>query len=275
MTLEKLIKDSGLSETEIRKLLQQPKSDPAMKTYHHQAKDKFKFGLITDTHIGHKEFRPGLLQLAGKIFRSHGITDVYHSGDITEGMSGRPGHVYELAQIGFNAQVDEVERLWKKYMKGLNTHAITGNHDDWYMLKNSAGANVGPELENRLKGTDSPMEYLGLNEADIVFGKTGVKMKLFHPNDGTAYATSYKLQKLVESLEGGKKPDILIEGHYHKSMYMFCRNVHCFEGGTLMGQSWFMRGKKIPAHMGFWEISVQAGDKGVESITPTFYPAYK
>jgi predicted phosphodiesterase len=98
---------------------------------------------------------------------------------------------------------------------------------------------------------------------------------LFHPNDGTAYATSYKIQKLAESFEGGKKPHILIEGHYHKALYAFIRNIHCFESGTLCSQTQFMRGKKISAHKGFFIVELEASKNGIESISPKFYPAYE
>jgi predicted phosphodiesterase len=274
MGIEEIIKKAGLTEQELRALISSKKRDPSVRTYEHEIPSyKFKIGLISDTHIGHSKFKEPLFAKAGKHFRSLKIKEVYHAGDVLEGMSGRPGHVYELAQVGFNAQIKYAEELWKKHFKGLKTFGITGNHDQWYKNKNDAGVDVGVELEKRLAGTDSPFTYLGENEADIHLGP--VKLKLFHANDGTAYATSYKLQKLIESLEGGNKPHILAEGHYHKAMYAFIRNVHGFEGGTFCGQSGFMRGKKIPAHMGYWVLDIKANKKGVTEIAPIFTPWYE
>jgi len=89
-------------------------------------------------------------------------------------------------------------------------------------------------------------------------------------------ATSYKLQKLIESLESGKKPQVLLSGHYHKALYMFCRGVHGFECGTICNQTGWMRGKKIPAHKGFGIIDINiAKEGGVESLIHEFYPSYR
>lgn len=273
MALDKLIKDSKLTEAELKALLKsRAGGDPSVRHKYEPAKSHYRFGVLSDTHIGSNKFSESLFEFAGDTFRKQKIKDVYHVGDILEGMSGRPGHVYELNRIGFTAQMDYAEQLWRDYMKGINTHGIIGNHDGWFMKKGDMGANPGVELERRLEGSNSPFEYLGDSEADVHLGK--IRMKLFHPADGTAYATSYKLQKLIESFDGGDKPNIVLEGHYHKSLYMNCRNVHGLECGTVCGQTGWMRGKKIPAHMGFWIVDVGADSHGVNSFNPTFYPGY-
>lgn len=264
-----LLEREDISLSELKAIIHSKDIKPAIKTYHHYNGKKVKFGVISDTHIGHKKFDEIMLDHARYEFQKEGIKDIYHPGDICEGMSGRPGHVYELAHIGFQQQTDEAVRVFEKYLNKFQIYAITGNHDDWFKLKNDNGANVGRSLADRLDN----FTYLGENEADVMLAHN-VKLKLFHPNDGTAYATSYKLQKLIESLGGGEKPNILLSGHYHKAMYMFCRNVHGFESGTLCGQSWFMRGKKIPAHKGFWAVQAELGTRGVESLKTIFYPAY-
>jgi hypothetical protein len=110
-------------------------------------------------------------------------------------------------------------------------------------------------------------------EADVQIAP-GVVMKLFHGNDGTAYADSYKMQKLIESFEGGKKPAIILSGHYHKQIAIFRRNVFGFECGTLCGQTRFMRGKKIQAHKGFGIIEVWVDRNGVARLRHEFFPYY-
>lgn len=49
------------------------------------------------------------------------------------------------------------------------------------------------------------------------FGATvhinGVRVYLTHPDGGTAYALSYRPQKMAESLASENKPHILILGH--------------------------------------------------------------
>jgi len=235
---------------------------------HYFSKRHIKIGVISDTHIGHKMFIPELLVKAFKYFKKEAVDGIYHIGDIVEGMSGRDGHVYELSHIGGQAQVDYAVELFS--MTDLSIYAITGNHDLWLKKKANVGFDVGKTLEQKLKN----FTFLGEEEADVKLARN-VIMKLFHPNDGSAYARSYKIQKLVESFEGGKKPNILLQGHYHKAGYDFIRNVHAFDAGTIMGQSRWMRGKKLSANIGFWLLDIYFGKQGVDRLSMTFVPYYK
>ncbi len=146
---------------------------------------------------------------------------------------------------------------------------ITQLHDQWFFKKNDNGTIVGNELARAVKN----YHHLGQDEGDIVV--SGIRIKLFHAGDGTAYATSYKLQKLIESFGGGDKPNIVLSGHYHKAMYMFSRGVHGLECGTLCAQTSWMRGKKIPAHMGFGLVKVTHNKRGVERFSHEFVPWYE
>jgi predicted phosphodiesterase len=232
-------------------------------------KNKDKFGVISDLHIGNKEFDEGLLVYASQLFTKEKVKKVFNVGDTLDGMSGREGQVYELTYIGFDNQIEYAAKIFNKYLSKFEIYGIDGNHDGWYKKKGDIGVIVGRELEKRV----SNYHHLGEMEADVDLGE-GVIMKLFHPNDGTAYATSYKLQKLMESFEGGKKPNILLEGHYHKALYMFNRNIHGLECGTMCGQTQWMRGKKIPAHKGFWIIGIEFSKGGIGRFAPEFFPAY-
>jgi len=268
-TTLRLIEKAGLSNKELSLLLNSPKRDNFNKIYKHELGRHVKIGVLSDTHIGHEKFDENFLKFAAETFRREGVTNVYHVGDILEGMSGRDGHIFELSQVGFQQQMNYAERLFRDYFKGMQIYAITGNHDDWYIKKANLGVNIGEELEKR----SSNFHYLGDNEADVQFAPN-CKMKLFHANDGTAYATSYKLQKLIESFGGAEKPNIVVSGHYHKALYMFCRNVHGLESGTMCNQTQYMRGKKIPANKGFWILEFEIGKRGITKFLPIFYPAY-
>ena len=218
-----------------------------------------KLGYFSDPHIGHEKFREDGFDLMRKYFRKEGVDFVITPGDNLEGMSGRPGHVYELTHVGFTDQADYATQLYDSLGKPI--FGIDGNHDQWFYKKNNGGVVVGKELENRVKNYTN----LGQDEADLqLIGPDGtrpVTIKLFHGSDGTAYADSYKIQKLIESLSGGEKPEMIFSGHYHKSLYLARRNVHGFEAGTLCGQSRFMRGKKIQAHQGFGIVDIYFQDR--------------
>jgi len=271
MEVERILKKYKITEQELERILKEIETAPPKQvvTFDDYFTDKTQIGVISDSHIGHKEFDEPFWKHMVEQMKRNNVNRIYHVGDVLEGMSGREGNIYELSHIGFSKQIKYASKLLKM-LEGIKIFGLNGNHDDWYMKKNNGGVNVGEELETRVK------EYknLGSMEANIKL-RPNVTMKLFHPADGTAYATSYKLQKMVESFSGGEKPEILLEGHYHKALYMFIRNVHAFECGTMCGQTPFMRGKKIPAHKGFWILDIEMGDGGIGAISPKFFAGYK
>jgi predicted phosphodiesterase len=269
--LTKIIEKHGLTENELDRVLESfensvPKKRQLFKDYFGE---HTRIGVFSDCHIGNEMFDEPFFRHMVNCFKREKVDKIYQVGDILEGMSGRDGHVYELSEIGFEKQMNRAVELFN-LLRGINIYGIDGNHDEWYQKKGNGGVIVGKELERRLIN----YHHLGQMEADVEM-RPGTTLKLFHANDGTAYATSYKLQKLIESFTGDAKPDIVLSGHYHKALYMFNRNVHGLECGTICGQTQFMRGKKIPAHKGFWIIDIEMGKGGIGKFAPAFYPGYK
>ena len=232
---------------------------------------KVKIGVISDTHIGHKLYRYDVLRHAASEFTKEGVDFVVHPGDIIEGMSGREGHIYELSHVGHEAQmkyaIDELSII-KQPIYGITA---SNSHDGWYNSKNNAGVQVGPQLEKDLKN----FKFLGFDEADLKLDN-GLVIRLSHPGDGVAYALSYKLQKYINAISGGQKPNLLFEGHYHKANYLFYRNIHAFDAGCLIDQTIFMKKKQTPAMVGYWIVTCEVGKSGgVNSVTPKFRPYYE
>jgi len=224
-----------------------------------------KIGAITDTHIGSKYFKRERLIQAFDEFKKEGVDFVTHSGDVTEGMSNRPGHIYELDQLGYNDQREEAVEIlshWKGKM-----FLIDGNHDRWFIKSN--GALIVQDIAQRLPDA----EFLGHDEGDISLNGFAT-LKLWHGEDGSSYAVSYRIQKVIESLSGGEKPQVMFFGHTHKSTYLFDRNIHCYSMGCIESQSKWMRGKRISAHTGFWIIDLWVNEQGVSKAGSTFYPFY-
>lgn len=225
-----------------------------------------KFLLVSDTHIGHSKFREDWWDAMVERATNEEVQFAFHVGDILEGMSTRNGHVYELDAIGFEAQFAKAKRLIGKCP--FPVRAIIGNHDEWYIGKADQGTNVGIRLEEALDN----FEYLGAQEADVEV--ENVKIKLWHGTDGSSYAISYRGQKIVESLDGGDKPHILLTGHDHKSIFFQTRNVHIIGAGTLCEQTGFMRGKKLAAHRGYWIVEFWSNESGLVRIRPEWCPFY-
>jgi len=269
-TVDKLLDQlkTNLSEQELKTLVQSTgvtSAKPKLKHTQHET-GHFKMLVLSDTHIGHSKFREDWFHHMVERAVKEKVDFAYHAGDILEGMSGRGGHVYELEFVGFEAQFAKACRLIESMPFELR--AITGNHDGWYAGKADQGINVGHRLEEALPN----FTYLGFDEADQVV--ENVKIKLWHGSDGGSYAVSYRSQKIVESLDGGDKPHILITGHDHKSIFYQTRNVHVIGAGTLCEQTGWMRGKKLAAHRGYWIVDVWSNESGLVRIRPEWNPFY-
>lgn len=259
-----------LSPNELKLIKQSMRGSPQTSTFDHSMfyGERICFGYYSDPHVGEKHFKEPLWRAMIDYFAKHRIKQVYCPGDNLEGMSGRPGHIYELSHIGATAQLEYAASLFR-LAPNIHFNVTDGNHDQWFKEKNNGGLVAGRQLQAMCPN----VHFLGEWEARVMIHPK-VELMLFHANDGTAYADSYKLQKLIESLEGGKKPNIILSGHYHKQIAIFRRNVFGFECGTLCGQTRFMRGKKLQAHVGFGIIEVWAGERGVERLRHEFFPYY-
>lgn len=151
---------------------------------------------------------------------------------------------------------------------GITTHFITGNHDA------SLYKHVGYDIGMAISRERSDMVYLG-RDCAVVDLTPNCSLELRHPWDGTAYAISYKIQKMIEAMESDSKPKILAVGHYHKQEQLFYRNVHAFQTGCFQGQTPFTRGKGISVALGGWIVTIKVDDAGtIKRIIPEFIPFY-
>lgn len=226
-----------------------------------------KIAIMGDTQMGSKYTQLTHLNNFYDICKEEGIKDVYHTGDITDGLKMRVGHEYELYAVSADDMIEDVVKRYPK-RDGITTHFITGNHDA------SIYKQVGYDVGNAIARQRDDMEYLG-RDCAVVYLTPKCKLELRHPWDGTAYALSYKLQKMIESMESDSKPNILAVGHYHKAEYMFYRNVHALQTGCFQAQTPFTRGKNISVHLGGWIVEIKVTDDGtIKSFAPQFIPYY-
>lgn len=211
---------------------------------------KFKIGIISDTQYGSLYANQNLVESLYKKFKEEGCDAVYHPGDLVDGYKMYRGHEFEVADHGCKAQR---ERVIKDYPDvGLTTYWIRGNHDD------SFWKNFGEDIGELIGKDRKDLICIGREEEDIRLGENenAPIIRLYHGSGGgTTYALSYQIQKYIESLSGGQKPDIIIMGHHHKLLDMPCyRNIFAILGGTTQSQTPFMKGKKAAAHLGGYII---------------------
>ena len=233
-----------------------------------------RFGLTSDEHLCSKYHRDDIREALFDIWELQGITDVYECGNMIDGEARF--NKYDLIVHGMQNQVDYFVENWPQ-RSGITTRFITGDdHEGWYVQRE--GINIGAYIEmcaQRAGRTD--LQFLGHMEHDIIIGaKNGnAILRLMHAGGGSAYATSYSVQKIVESLTGGTKPSVMLVGHYHKAEYSYIRNVHVVQAGCVEDQTPFMRKLKIQAHLGGWTISFKVDDYGnIHEFTPQFHPFY-
>jgi predicted phosphodiesterase len=221
----------------------------------------FIFGFVTDTHLGSTHERLHDLDETYKIFQTEGITTVYHAGDIVAG-----GHVYrgqenELKVWGLDNQAQYVADQYPK-IDGMKTYFITGNHDLSFL--NDAGADIGIVIEKKRKD----LIYLDQVESNVKLSRTAI-LRLWHGGGGTAYALSYKGQRLVASLESGvTKPKIILAGHYHQPVYFDYRNVHYLQGGAFERQTIWLKRLGIQPSCSAWIVECHMSDGMINRFKP-------
>ena len=226
-----------------------------------------RFAVLGDTQFGSKYTQITHLHNFYDRLVMEGIDTVYHTGDIVEGLKMRVGHEYELYVISADAMRDDVIKNYP-YREGIITHFITGNHDA--SIYKQVGYDIGAAIADKRPD----MHYLG-KDCAVIHITPKCTLELRHPWDGTAYALSYKPQKMIEAMESDSKPNILAIGHYHKAEYIFYRNVHAIQTGCFQGQTPFMRGKGISAHLGGWIVTIKVLDDGtIIDFKPEFVPYY-
>ncbi len=232
------------------------------------------FGIVSDLHYASIYAREELTQLMYDIFKREGIETVFECGNMIDGEIFF--NMRELLAYGVKGQVDYFVKHVPQ-VEGITTYFITGDdHEGW--LARKAGINIGEVIEDAMRRAGrNDWQFLSHIESDVQFKtKRGSSIvRLTHPGGGSSYALSYQPQKIIESLQGGTKPHVLIEGHLHKSMYAMIRNVHSVLAGCFEDQTSFMRKKHIEAHIGGWIIRMTLGEDGsILKFQPNWYPFF-
>jgi DNA polymerase II small subunit/DNA polymerase delta subunit B len=221
--------------------------------------DKIKFGVIGDTHLGSLCEKIDYLNIYYNELEERGITTVLCAGDLIDGWNIYKGQLFEQHKRGWKEQKSWfVEQF--PVRQNIKTKFITGNHDS------SFTKTVDIEVGKELAAAREDLEFIGEDIGDVYFQVPGsdkqCKVTLIHPDGGTAYALSYKPQKIIEQLEGGSKPHLLVIGHFHKAEFLpNYRNVACLQAGTFQSQTPFMKRKGLSAMMGGWIVEAEILDE--------------
>jgi predicted phosphodiesterase/transposase-like protein len=237
--------------------------DAKIYEFESDARGYYKFGVVSDTHLCSKYYRPDVLNSLYQWFANEGITRVYHAGNWIEGEA--PFNKHDISVHGMDAQCRYLAEHYP-HVPGITTYAVTGDdHEGW--IAQREGVDIGRYAERTMRdaGRDDWVN-LGYMESFISLRHQRThrtsQMLVMHPGGGSAYALSYQPQKIVESLAGGEKPAVLLIGHYHKLEFLNVRNTWVLQCGTTKDQDPFLRKKRIEVHIGGSILELWQDDGG-------------
>lgn len=220
-------------------------------TFMSDANGRYRFGFSSDQHICSKYSRLDVLDDLYQKFADRGVKTVLNGGNWIDGEARFNKH--DLLVHGCDAQCRELAKVYPKH-PGMVTYAVAGDdHEGWY--NQQLGIDIGAYAETAMREAGrKDWVNLGYMEAFVTLQhrKSGKECKgvVMHPGGGSAYALSYKPQKIAEAFSGGDKPAFMVIAHYHKMSYQLTRNIHTVQSGTSQDQSPFMRKKGLEAHVG-------------------------
>lgn len=214
-----------------------------------RADNTFCFGAFGDLHAGSKYCRYDVREDLVRRAEKRGAQAIFDTGNYLDGHA--TFNRYDLEAVGMAQQTTMLAARHPKTV--LPIYAVTGDdHEGWYSQRE--GIDIGWYTEKIMREAGHDWTDLGYMEAHVKLtnANTGAFsiLAVVHPGGGSAYALSYRPQKIIESLEGGEKPAVLLLGHYHKLEAGNVRNVWYVQTGTSQDQTPFMRKKSIEAHVG-------------------------
>jgi len=227
-------------------------------------KSKVVFAAMGDPHFGSIHHDQAALEdFIQFAYKERNVRDVTISGDLLAGINMYRGQNNELVKWGEKSQVQMALDQLPSH-QGLKFHCIGGNHDESY-LKAS-----GSDPLEAVAAKRNDFNYLGFYSALVDINK--IRLELGHPEGAGGYAISYHLQKEIESIPGGMKPNIALYGHTHQSLLLpFYRNVCCFYVGCFESQSLYLKRKHIDPTIGGWIITVGLDEtNALKSISTEF-----
>lgn len=219
--------------------------------------NKFSVGIVSDTHLGSKACKIKELNTFYQYLKNNNIKYCLHAGDWVDGIGIYSGQEFEQDYIGFGKQSEFFIENYPK-VDGITTIGISGNHD--YSFISKAGVDI--------------LHYITLERPDIVdlgvyqgiVKINDIVFKLHHPDGGNSYAISYKLQKILETLDAGI--NVFIMGHFHQNCILHGYKTDiALMPGSFQGETSFSTRKGLRNIVGGYILDINKTNKGIEYST--------
>jgi len=233
-------------------------------------KGEITFAVASDLHFASKLHRGECLNdFVDTAMQDFGVKLIFCPGDIFAGMNMYHGQLNEVTGWGVTHQLEQgVKGLPRR--AGLSYKMIGGNHDESFMK--SAGTNIIEALAQKRDDVESYKFYSAMIDLVVPGAKNPIKIELHHPDKAGAYALSYHMQKEIEQIPPGMKPQMIFMGHTHQvNQLPDYRGIAGFYCGTFEDQTLYLKRKHASPNIGGWIIKVGvSGDGSIKHLTSTW-----
>jgi len=227
--------------------------------YWDPGQERTRFAAIANTELGHRNHRDDALHAFYEICKRDGINTVLHCGDLIAGeISAKTKN-----EVLIEGPKYQTQHFIKNYpqVPGIDTFFITAPDCEGTFIKKHKMM-VGPYIERKAREAGrTDLHYVGHGEQDILMPVNGLddngnairkqaRVRMGHLTGRTPYARSYPAQKMVESIQGGTKPHVLLLGHLCHLEQIFEREVWTVQVGGFKDQSSSMRNNRQSADIG-------------------------
>ena len=233
-------------------------------------KGEITFAVASDLHLAAKLHRGECLkEFVDTAMNDFGVKLILNPGDIFAGMNMYHGQLNEVTGWGVTHQLEAgVKGLPRR--RDLRYKMIGGNHDESFMK--SAGTNIIDALAQKRDDVQSYGFYSAMLDLVVPGAKKPITIELHHPSKAGAYALSYHMQKEIEQIPPGMKPQLLFMGHTHQVSHLpDYRGIAGFLCGTFEDQTLFLKRMHASPNIGGWIVKAGlCADGSMKTLTTTW-----
>ncbi len=238
-------------------------------------KKEVKIGIVSDTRLCSIYQQLSILNDIYKKAFEYGVTDMFHCGDISEGIYSGKSELYNES-LFLHGEYEQGRYIAENYpyVKSITTHFITGDHDYSHVKldKRDIGKSISVVRED--------MNYLGKLRKRIIVtnldGKELFNILMVHPKGRIPYTISYKPQQFISAMRSEDKPNLLFHGQWLQTEKLEFQGVREYSSPSVVATTPEMIDNIYQNTIGSWFMTIYLDDKGnISRIKPLFNPYYK
>jgi len=235
------------------------------------------FGYASDPHLGDKESRSELWTSSLRRCEIRKVAAGIIPGDLFTGTDAYPGEVFDLNEIGADAQRDFGLRITPPNLRRPYFLIRGSSHERRYWT--SQGHDIVATFAKmyNLRAGREIMRYLGGIQA-VTPDINGIRHLLLHPKGGATIGWSYRGQLWIENYMETVQAmgaNVFAMGHLHIPLLFVYKGIPVVMVPSLEDQTEYLKGKTLMPYLGMWFITYRLDRLGnISSIIPE-YIAYE